>query len=64
LLHTPVSLQTNQTNISTIQGESESRKPISTEVIKALSQQLLREEKIGVRETIVSTLGAIGKPDA
>ena len=64
LLHTPVCLQTNQTNISTIQGESESRKPISTEVIKALSQQLLREEKIGVRETIVSTLGAIGKPDA
>ena len=29
-----------------------------------MSQQLLREEKIGVRETIVSTLGAIGKPDA
>ena len=38
--------------------------PISLEVIKALSQQLHREEEIGVKETIVSAIGTIGKPDA
>ena len=31
---------------------------------KALSQQLLKEEDLKVKETIASTIGQIGKPDA
>jgi hypothetical protein len=47
-----------------LEGECEERKPISLDVIKALSYQLLKEERINVKETIASTIGAIGKPDA
>ena len=46
------------------EGEDHVKKPISTEVIKALSYQLLKEEVINVKETIACTIGAIGKPHA
>ena len=43
---------------------TERNMPISQEVIKALSQQLLKEPNIQVKETIAGVIGTIGKPDA
>ena len=37
---------------------------ISPEIIKALCQQLVKEEKTKVREVIAGTIGQVGKPEA
>jgi HEAT repeat protein len=51
-------------SISKPMSASERTQPISIEVIKALSQQLVREPSIKVKETIAGVIGTIGKPDA
>lgn len=46
------------------EANKDRRVAISTEVIKSLCHQLLKEEKTQVREIIASTIGQIGKPEA
>ena len=46
------------------QGGLMSKKPISEQIIKTLSQQLHKEENAQVKEVIAAAIGGVGLPEA